>query len=203
MADVWKKIKGIMGDLFKIGGPYGPTLKNSSGAVEVRDTTDVAYATGRAAHIVSGALANDLVTLLDLQASGPNITFDFAGASPPLPGTNTNKFGFVHTTGGLYTAGQVVYDDGVSLIILPTEVVQQLTTSTAISGTISLIENGFYVWEGSSWVLKGDGDSKGWTVVYAGQVRTIETDYHHVVGKMTIEDTGKLVIEDDAALILV
>lgn len=173
-APVWDKLRGIIGDLFQLEGPSGPNLKNSSGIIELRNAGDTAYVTGRAAHIASSAGLYDLATLLNLQGRIPNITFDFAGASAPSAGTNSGEFGFCHTTGGAYTAGQVVYDDGTSLIILPTEVIRHLTTSTAITGTISLIQNGLYAWQSSAWVLKGDGSAAG-----TGHTYTIEVAFDY------------------------
>jgi hypothetical protein len=46
-------------------------------------------------------------------------------------------------------------------------------------------------------------DLMGWTIVPAGQTRTVLAGFHHVVGDVTIEDTGELVIEDGGELILV
>jgi hypothetical protein len=46
-------------------------------------------------------------------------------------------------------------------------------------------------------------DLMGWTIVPAGQVRTVLSGFNHVVGEVEIEDTGELVIEDGGELILV
>lgn len=193
-APVWDKMRGIVGNLFQLGGPVGPNLKNSSGVIELRNDDDSDYATGRAAHIASGAGLYDLVTLLDLQGRIPNITFDFAGASAPGAGTNTGEFGFVHTTGGIYTAGQVVYDDGATLIVIPTEVVRHLTTSTAVSGTISLIQNGLYAWQSASWILKGDGAATA-----VGLVQCIEVDFDFNDAGGTVNSTTQI---PDGAIVL-
>lgn len=41
LLDVWEaKLRGVMGNLFGIGGPGGVNLKNSSGLLIVRDDTD-------------------------------------------------------------------------------------------------------------------------------------------------------------------
>jgi len=93
------------------------------------------------------------------------VEFDFDGAAPPAPGANTGKYGFCHTTGGIYTQGQVVYDDGVAITILTLYKMQELITTTAIVGAVSLIVNGFYVAQTGvapySWTLKGDGSGTG------------------------------------------
>ncbi len=38
--DVYKVLRGIMGNLFQLGGPDGPQLKNATGSIEVRNATD-------------------------------------------------------------------------------------------------------------------------------------------------------------------
>jgi len=173
MGDVFKKLRGITGSLFKIGNQSGPNLKNNAGAVEIRDTSDADFATGRANFIpASGETANDLPVLRDLQGRVPNITFDFDGASPPGAGSNTDEFGFCHTAGGGYSAGDVVYDTGSALVAIPASVCRTLTSSTTVTGTISLIQNGVYAREGATWVLKGDGVSTG-----TGFVKSIRIDY--------------------------
>lgn len=170
MADVFKVLRGIMGDLFQIGGPVGPNVKNNSDtALELRNAADAAFVTGRGLEIQSGAGLNDFVTLLDLQGRVPNITFSFDGASPPSAGTNSGAFGLCHTAGGGYSEGDVVYDSGTALIAIPSEVVRTLTTGSAVTGDLSLIANGLYAWQGGTWVLKGDG-----TPVYTGVELCIE-----------------------------
>jgi hypothetical protein len=160
---------------FGIGGPSGPKLHNTSGNIELRDTTDVNLATGRAARIIaSGAAISDLPTLLDLMGNLAVIEFAFDGATPPDAGDNTAKFGFVHTTGGGFTAGQVVYDTGTALLLLPTEVAKHLTTALTVTGTISLINNGLYSLDNGSWILKGDGNATS-----EGTLRVVEVAYSH------------------------
>lgn len=163
-------LRGIVGSLFGIGGPSGVNLKHNSGALDVRNANDNDYATLRAKQIQSAADINDVATKLDLLGNCPNIEFSFAGDSVPSAGTNGGKFGFCHTSGGTYTAGEIIYDNSTSVIKIND--VRRLTTTTAVSGTISLIANGYYAKEGSSWVLKGDG-----TGVSTGVVRTIEVSY--------------------------
>lgn len=174
MANVWlAKLVGVMGNLFGIGGTGGIKIKNDSGVGAARNAADNDYVKFRAARIpASGENINDLVTLLDAQGRCPNITFAFDGATPPSGGANTKKFGFCHTTGGSYTAGEVVYDDGASLLKMPSSVCGLITTGLAISGTISLINNGLYALQGGTWTLKGDGGSS-----FTGLVKSIEVTY--------------------------
>lgn len=172
MADVFKKIAGIMGNFFKVGGTGGPGIKNNSGVVEVRNTGDTDFAVARVANIpTSGSNIADVINLLNARGRGALIEFSFNGASAPGAGTNTDKFGFCHTTGGGYTAGDVVYDTGSALQKIQSSVVQLIITTSAVSGTISLNANGVYANQGGMWTLKGDGSASS-----TGLRQTIEID---------------------------
>jgi hypothetical protein len=167
------KLRGIIGNLFHLGGFSGPNIKNNSGVVEARNAADSAYVLLRGSGVPSsGEVVNDIPRLLDLQGRIAQIDFSFDGASAPSAGSNTGDFGFCHTTGGGHTAGDVIYDDGSSLITIPASVVKHITTTSAVSGTISLIANGVYSNDGGTWTLKGDG-----TGAASGSVLTIEVTY--------------------------
>jgi len=152
---LFKNITGIMGNLFRIGGPSGPNIKNNSGVLEIKNTGDSAFTKLRALQIQSSNSVNDIPVLLDLMGHVPLIEFSFAGSSAPSAATNTAKFGFCHTTGGSYSVGDVVYDDGSTLTKI--NFVRAIFTTSAVSGTVSLQQNGVYTGSGSSWTLKGDG----------------------------------------------
>jgi len=179
MANVFTKIRGIVGSFFTLGAD-GPGFKRSTdpsanALIEAKNNGDSAYVILRGKEVnQSNSLLNDLVPLIDLQGRIPNIHFAFDGESPPLPGANTGEFGFCHTTGGSYTAGQVVYDDGTSLVIMPSKTTRHLTTEVEVTGTISLIDNGIYALEGGTWVLKGDG-----TAGDRGLVKMIEVKFNY------------------------
>lgn len=168
--DLFKKIKGTIENFFHIGSSTGPALKNNSNVLEVRNAGDTDFAKLRALAIQTSPGINDVPTLLD--TLGKIIQFDFDGASAPAAGTNTGKFGFCHTTGGSYTANDVVYDDGAALIKLPRESCKILLTTTAITGTVSLNLNGVYGWSGTAYVLKGDGSATD-----TGFLKTIKIDF--------------------------
>ena len=170
--DVIKNIKGILSDLFTIGGSSGIGIKNNSAVAEVKNAADNAFAVLRAKEIQSSSNINDVVSLLDLKGRIANIQFSFDGASAPAGGANTAKFGFCHTSGGSYTAGEVVYDTGSALQKIPTSVVNAITTDGAVSGTISLIDNGLYVNDAGTWTLKGDGSGTA-----TGSLKVIEISY--------------------------
>ena len=153
---LFKKIFGTTESTFQVGGTSGAKIKNSSAVMEIRNAADNAYAKLRALLIQSSnAPTTDVPTLLDAMIKV--IQFSFDGATPPNAGDNTGKFGICHTTGGSYTANDVVYDTGSALLVMPRETVMLLVTAVAVSGTVSLNDDGIYGWEGSAYVLKGDG----------------------------------------------
>jgi hypothetical protein len=169
----FEKIRGIVGNLFQFDNGDGPQLKNNAGVIEGRDSTDANMALLRGSGIPSsGSTLDDLPDLLDLRGRVVDVEFDFAGATPPVAGTNTDAFGFVHTTGGIYTAGDIVYDTGAALVVMPSDVATHLTSRSAVTGTISLIADGVYARQGATWTLKGDG-----TMNYAGVELAIMLDY--------------------------
>lgn len=178
------KIRGIVDDLLVIGKDEAVALKRNSNAIEAKTGADNAFVTMRAKELQAGFGINDLVTALDLKGLMPNIEFSFTGASAPSAGSNTNKFGFCHTTGGAYTAGDVVYDNGTSLNKL--QAVNAITTTTSVTGTISLIANGYYAKESGSFVLKGDG-----TGVSTGVERVIELTLNFNSGT-TVDSTTSI-----------
>lgn len=168
-----------MSSLFGIGGTSGITVKSNSGAVEFKNSADSALITARALRLQSGAGVNDVATLIDILGLSPNIEFSFDGASAPSPGDNTALFGFCHTSGGSFTAGDVIYDDGsTALASFRLPHVKSVTVASAVTGTVSLIANGVYAKESSgSWVLKGDGGG-----VETGRLRLIEVPITHSGG---------------------
>jgi len=188
----YEKIRGIIGNLFQLDGQDGPQIKNNSGVIEARNNDDSAMALLRGTGIPStGSTLDDLPDLLDMRGRVADIEYSFDGASPPSPGTNTDKFGFVHTSGGSYTAGDVVYDNGTALITMPSNVATHLTSRSAVAGTISLIANGVYARQGASWVLKGDG-----TPTLQGVELAIAVDYDFndtTVNSTTVVPDGAIV----------
>lgn len=152
---LFKNFGGIFGSTFQIGGTAGAKLKNSSAVLEARNAADNDYAKLRALRIQTSPGINDIPVVVDTMAKV--IQFSFDGASAPAAGTNTGKFGFCHTTGGSYTAADVVYDTGAVLLVMARETCKIIVTTDAVSGTVSLNADGIYGWEGSAYVLKGDG----------------------------------------------
>lgn len=193
MANIFKVIKGVMGDIFQIGGPSGNQIKTVGDGLAVRDSSDsnplnltVKQATG----LVSG----HSTAWQDLRDVNPLIEFSFAGSSPPGTGANAGTYGFCHTSGGAYNAGQIYYDTGATLLATKVFVGMTINTSSVVTGTISLIANGIYVAHTSSapftWTLKGDGaaDSAG----YVKQIKLALTTAASTVSTTSIPSGAKV-----------
>lgn len=173
---------GTMSSFFQIGGTSGGRIKNNSSGLEAKDSSDSNFIAFRAKFLASGGTLNDLATMLDLKGRCPNVEYDFAGGSPPDAGDNTNKFGFCHTTGGIYTAGDVIYDTGSLLIVCP--FATTITTKTAITGTISMIANGLYAIDAGTWTLKGDGGAAS-----TGFVKFVEVPFTYNSGTSGVNES--------------
>jgi hypothetical protein len=191
MKAIWLKIRGIIGDIFGIGGPTGVNLKNDAGVLQVRNAADDAYAAAKVAHIETGADLNTVVDLLSLQGRIPNVSFSFPGDTPPAAGSNSGAFGICHTDGGTYNAGRVVYDNGTALLLMPTEVVRTITTSASVNGDLNLLANGLYALQGGNWVSKGGSPS------VTGYTRNVIS---RVIGTAASYDTTTTVPEDAVVL---
>jgi hypothetical protein len=161
---------GTMSSLFRVGGTSGANLKFNSSGLEHKNAADTAFVTARSLPIASGSTINDNATQIDLRGRVAQIGFSFSGGSAPSAGTNTGKFGFCHTSGGSYTAGDVVYDDGTTTLSnFKITYPLHITTTSSISGTISMIANGIYSNDAGTWTLKGDGAGSG-----TGNVQFVE-----------------------------
>jgi len=162
---------GVMGTTFQVGGTSGAKVKFNTPAVEFKNSADSAFVTARALPIIaSSSTVNDVATQIDLRGRVAQIGFSFAGGSAPSPAANTGKFGFCHTSGGSYTAGDVVYDDGTTTLSnFKITYPLHITTTTAITGTISMVANGIYSNDAGTWTLKGDGAGSG-----TGNVQFVE-----------------------------
>jgi hypothetical protein len=172
-------------------------LENSSGVLLVEDASNnLIYTRVKKVNDNATPNANDVATYFDLAGKIANITFDFAGASAPSAGTNTGEFGFCHTSGSTFNAGEVYYDNGTSLI----EVLHctHLTTSTAITGTISLLANGSYALDGGTWTLKGDGSGSGEPT---GTLKTLKIPFAYT--DTTVNSTTSLLTDTEIVSVAV
>lgn len=178
---------GVMGTTFQVGGTGGAKIKFNTPAVEFKNSADSAFVTARALPIIaSSSTVNDVATQIDLRGRVAQIGFSFAGGSAPSPAANTGKFGFCHTSGGAYTAGDVVYDDGsTTLSNFKITYPLHITTTSAITGTISMVANGIYSNDAGTWTIKGDGAGSG-----TGNVQCVELAI--VFGSGNVDSTTSL-----------
>jgi len=153
-------LDGIMNSSWRIGGNAGNSIKAETYGLSIRDNAGSTLKNLGVARARDGQ-SSDAAAYLDVKEKVIPIEFNFAGASPTSPGANTGKYGFCHTSGGLYTAGAIYLDTGVALSAVTVYKSQLLTTSSAISGTVSLVSGGLYIAMAAtapySWSLRGDG----------------------------------------------
>jgi len=192
MADVFQKIKGTTPDItrFLIGGPDADGVENSDSVIKSVDK-DGTLIRHRAATLATGGANDDntLIPLRDLKDFCPEIEFGFAGGSAPSPGDNTGEYGICMATGGSYTVGNIVYDSGSALRIVPTEVIRKLTigsTTIPMSDGTTFLANHFYVKNAAgTWVAKGDGHTTGSKLTIK-----IPFDYEDTAVSSTMEISG-------------
>ena len=154
------KIAGTSSETFQVG-LAGNVLKNDTDGLAVRNEADDANKNLVVARPQGSAQDTQAATYLDTKERALLIEFSFNGGSPPSAGSNTGKYGFCHTSGGGYNAGQVYLDTGAALTSVTIYKMHELASTTAVTGTVSLIANGYYVAQAAtapfSWTLKGDG----------------------------------------------
>lgn len=166
---MFKKLSGIIGNFFRVG-LSGNAIKDHANGIEIRNGGDTA-----SANIVIARATSDThgTTYLDLKERAILLEFSFDGASPPSAGDNTGKYGLCHTADVGYDAGSVWYDTGSALTEVTVYKAMAAASTTAISGTVSMIANGLYIAQAAtapySWTLKGDASLTG-----AGYIKTIE-----------------------------
>ena len=143
----------------KLGGSAGNIIKKIAGGFEFLNSAGTTLVNLRAA-LADGSDQNQVGTLANIRDAVIRVDFSFSGASAPAAGTNTGSYGFVHTSGGTYDAGDVVYDDGATLRVVPITN-NFLATTVAISGgTVELEADSLYINESQTapynWTKKGD-----------------------------------------------
>jgi hypothetical protein len=123
------------------------------------------------------------------------IRFSFDGASPPMPGQYCYQYGFCHTSGGPYVAGQVYYDDGFVHRGIQIYEGLRIVTTNAVIGAVTLAADNIYVAESINppfaWTSKGGGSGrKSFTLVY-------NSDGNLSVGNMVYQsyNTGHYVLK--------
>jgi len=161
MADIFKKIAGIIGNLFHFDGGEGPLLKNNASTLEVRTFDDSAFGKLRVATPTGD---NDAVNKLYADTlEKPLIIKRQADTSSSIPG-NTAVRGFVvvSTAGSGAAIGDVLYDDGSNtgtMAILTAVEGRTIAVTDALGGgTVTFNADTIYLWDedGGAWLGIGD-----------------------------------------------
>jgi hypothetical protein len=170
MAGTIKDLTGLIGNTLQFSNAVGSRISNSGAIIQIKNAADNAFAELQALALQASPDKNAIPVRIDIQAKV--IMYSFDGVSPPSPNANLGKFGFCHTTGGDYTQNDIVYDSGTALIKMTRESCWAIYSTDAITGVVSLNADGAFAWEGSAYVLKGDGSSTD-----TGFVKSIEISY--------------------------
>lgn len=161
---LWSKIRGTIETIFQVG-LGGPQLKNNSGAVEVRNSGDSAFALLRALSPVND---NDVATkqYVDTIASPTIVTSQFDGNNTLPTNSTLEKFYVVSSTGSNATIGQLLWDDGSNtgtVTVLAAAARMIVTTQALVGGTATFKADTPYVWDvaSTSWVNAGGSALSG------------------------------------------
>jgi len=157
---VFKKIRGIIGNLFTLGTDEATanSLKNHVDGVEFTNY-DGTVRKNAVVERPQGANQNaHASTYLDLKERAIDLEFYFDGSSPPAPGTNTGKYGICHTAGGIYSAGQIYLDTGSALTAAPMYQMMLAIPRDTFSGTVGMNQDDIYI-------SRNPTTPFGWTMV--------------------------------------
>lgn len=157
------KLLGTSNESFKVG-LTGNQIKNDTDGIAIRNTADNALKNAVVARPQGASADTHAATYLDVKQRIVLIEYSFAGSDVGTginPGDNTGKYGMCHTDGSTYVAGSIYYDTGVALEIIPMYKMMEAASTTAFTGTVSMIANGLYIAQSAggnyTWTLKGDG----------------------------------------------
>lgn len=157
---LFDKIAGTSSETLQVG-LIGNVVKNHVDGLAIRDEGDTANKNLVVARPQGANADTHAAPYIDVKERAVLVEFSFDGGAPPAAGANTGKYGFCHTSGGSYNAGAVYLDDGAALLAVTINKGHLLLTTTAVTGTVSLIANGAYIAQAAaapySWTLKGDG----------------------------------------------
>jgi len=175
---LWSKIKGISGRIFTFGNhETAHSLKDDADGIAVRNNGDTQNANIIIARPQGSYQNTHGTTYLDLKERAVDIEFAFDGSSY-TPGSNNNKYGLCHTSGGAYTAGVVYLENGLDLDPIPIYKMMLACSRITFTGTVSMVEDGLYLAESAvaphSWTLKGGGGVSG-----AGQVNVVTVAFSY------------------------
>jgi hypothetical protein len=167
VASLWSKIRGTIETAFQIG-LGGPQLKNNSGAIDVRNSGDSAYAIVRGATPLAN---NDLATkaYVDQNSKPFPVGLQFNGNNPLPSNSSTEQFYVVSTTGANATIGQILWDDGSNtgtVTVLAALSGRLIGTTASLSGgTVTFLADALYMWDSgaSTWFNVSASASSGST----------------------------------------
>jgi hypothetical protein len=144
---VFKKIRGIIGDLFTLGiENTAHSIKDHTDGVEATNFDGTIRANAIVARPQGGNQDIHASTYLDTKERVIDVEFYFAGASAPAPGANTGKYGICHTSGLTFSAGQIYYDPGsVALTAVPSYKGMLCSPRANFTGTVSMRADDIYL----------------------------------------------------------
>ena len=184
---MFQKLRGIIGTMFQLG-IGGPQLKQNTDGIEFRNAADGAPVNAIVARPQGAAANTHASTMLDVKERAILIQLSFDGASAPAAGTNSGNYGFCHTAGGSFNAGEIYFDSGTALTQVAVYKMQCIETTSSISGSVSLMANGHYIAQTGSapytWTAKGDG-----ATVYTGMVKWAKLDINATAGNFDTTTT--------------
>ncbi len=155
---VFSKLAGVVGNLFQLGGPSGPAIKNNSGVIEARNAGDTTYVVVRGAAPVGD---NDFTTktYVDTIARPFIVTAQANAVSALIANSGVEHYIVVSAAGtgaaAAYVAGTVLWDDGSGSgnvqILGPTTGQPIFVTTSLVGGTFTFSANQEYIWTGATW----------------------------------------------------
>jgi len=162
MADVYKKIRGLINNILQFGKNGGQIKYNATdGVFEMRNADDNAHIGLRALAPVNDS---DVVTKYYADSlEKPLIIKRQADCSTAIPNnTGTRGFVVVTTAGNGASIGDILYDDGSGsgqmAIVTAVEGRSLAVTDSLSGGTIFFDPDSIYIWDadGSAWTKIGD-----------------------------------------------
>lgn len=189
MADVYTKLRGIIGNLVRIGGAKGPQIGNNSGVIEALANASAlggTYVKVRVAD-AAGDNLNDAINVLVARGRVADVSFGFV--ADPSPNGHSGEFGICQTKTSTYDEGDIVYDTGTAIVALPVEVATHMTTQGALgNGNITFDANSFYCrdYDAPLWTWT----KKGGSSVPSGVPYKVVIDFTHANANTPVDSTA-------------
>lgn len=192
MANIFKNFKGVLANIFQVGGPQGHLLKDEATGLSVRDSSDAEYGT---LTIKQAGAPNQACNLKDVLESSIVLEYSFNGSSPPVPGSNPSGYGICHTSGGIYSAGEVYLDTGSTLELVRQSLGQGALNLVAFIGA-GVAMNAFALY------IRHSTNPVDWTLISGGGGGITDTsDFYvgtseptHYDGKPWLDITEDIIV---------